>query len=324
MNWANRSLAFFARRGSMLLAAAIFGGALVPPLAAAAHPLLSPVVFILMVAIFLRVDLPGTFAHLRRPARATIIVAGELLVSPLLMAAVLAPMRLDASIEAGLVIFAAGCAATSSPAFARMVGLDPDLSLVVSLASTLLVPFTAPLLVGWLAGVGLSIGTGAFMLRLMFYVGLPAVISLGLRRAIGPDRLTEWGEAVDGGLVLLLFVYGFGVMDGLQARALADPAWVGTALLAAFLADYALNALTTLALWPMGVRDAATAGLMAGNRNMALFIAVLPAAAPGSFEGRVALFFGLCQFPLFLSPFLLRPVYRRLLAGRPGDGRSRR
>ena len=39
--------------------------------------------------------------------------------------------------------------------------------------------------------------------------------------------------------------------------------------------------------------------------NMALYLAVLPAAA----DVRLALFFALCQFPLFLSPFLLRPVY---------------
>lgn len=326
MSWANRSLAVFARRGSSLLAVAIFGGVLFPPLARAAHPLLSPIVFMIMIAIFLRVDLPGTFAHLRRPGRAAIIVAGQLGVSPLLMAAIIAPLHLDASIAAGLIIFAAGCAATSSPAFARMVGLDPDLSLIVALASTLLVPFTAPPLVALLAGVALPIGTGAFTLRLLFYVALPAIISLGLRRAIGPDRLLAWGEAVDGGLVLLLFLYGFGVMDGLGARAVADPAWVVVALIAAFLADYALNALTTLALWPMGARTAAAAGLMAGNRNMALFIAVLPASA----DNRITLFFGLCQFPLFLSPFLLRPVYRRFLpppapAGAPpGHARSRR
>ena len=53
---------------------------------------------------------------------------------------------------------------------------------------------------------------------------------------------------------------------------------------------------------------AASAGLMSGNRNMALYLAVLPAAA----DPRISLFFGICQFPLFLSPFLLRPLYRRL------------
>ena len=48
---------------------------------------------------------------------------------------------------------------------------------------------------------------------------------------------------------------------------------------------------------------------MANSVGTALFLAVLPAGT----DPRVTLFFGLCQFPLFLSPFLLRPVYRRVL-----------
>jgi BASS family bile acid:Na+ symporter len=44
---------------------------------------------------------------------------------------------------------------------------------------------------------------------------------------------------------------------------------------------------------------------------MALYLAVLPAAT----DERILLFFALCQFPLFLSPFLLRPVYARLRTG---------
>ena len=311
MNLANpllRALTLSARRGSVLLAVGIFGGALIPPLAAAFRPAVGPMVLGMMTLIFLRVDLQGALAHLRRPAGAALMVIAELVLSPLLTWAVIAPLRLDPGIAAGLVIFAAGCAATSSPAFARMVGLDPDLSLVVSLASTFLVPLTAPPLAVWLAGVDLDIGAGAFMGRLLLVVGVPALISLLLRRLIGPVRLERWGEAVDGALVWLVVGYGFGVMDGLWARMAADPAWVIQALIAAFVADYGLNAVTTLALWPLGARAAATAGLMAGNRNMALFLAVLPASA----DSRVALFFGLCQFPLFLSPFLLRPVYRRL------------
>jgi BASS family bile acid:Na+ symporter len=41
---------------------------------------------------------------------------------------------------------------------------------------------------------------------------------------------------------------------------------------------------------------------------MALFLAVLPAAT----DQRILLFFALGQFPLFLTPFLLRPVYQWL------------
>jgi BASS family bile acid:Na+ symporter len=85
----------------------------------------------------------------------------------------------------------------------------------------------------------------------------------------------------------------------------------------AFAGNFGLNLLTALAVRPFaGARVALAAGLLSGNRNMALYFAVLPAST----DPRVLLFFALCQFPLFLSPFLLRPVYDRL---RPGDATPR-
>jgi BASS family bile acid:Na+ symporter len=113
---------------------------------------------------------------------------------------------------------------------------------------------------------------------------------------------------VDGAVVVLLVMYGIGVMDGMLAKLLAEPAWVAGGLALAFLGNFGLNALTALATWPAGPKVALATGLLSGNRNMALYLAVLPAAT----EPRILLFFALCQFPLFLSPFLLRPVYDRL------------
>jgi BASS family bile acid:Na+ symporter len=109
-------------------------------------------------------------------------------------------------------------------------------------------------------------------------------------------------------VVLLLVIYGIGVMDGMQAKLLAEPAWVAGGLALAVLGNFGLNALTALATSSAGARVALAMGLLSGNRNMALYLAVLPAAT----DSRILLFFALCQFPLFLSPFLLRPVYNRL------------
>ncbi len=311
------AFAWSARRGSALLAIGIFGGVVSPGLASAFHGVVAPVVLVMMTLVLLRVDVGGTLAHLRRPARAILVIAVHLLLAPIVVWALTRSLPLDPGIHAGLVIFATGCAATSSPAFARMVGLDPELSLAVTLATTFLVPLSAPPMALLLMHVDLAISTTVFMGRLLLIVGLPMLLSLGIRRIMGPARLALWAEATDGALVWLVVFYGFAVMDGLAARVAADPAWVLQAIIAAFMVDYGLNLLTTAGFRAMGARPAATAGLMSGNRNMALYLAVLPAAA----DPRIALFFGLCQFPLFLSPFLLRPLYRRWLA-RPADARS--
>ncbi len=273
---------------------------------------LTPSVFLLMLLVLLRVDPAQALSYLRRPLLVAALCVWVLLVCPLVFFGLAWSAGLTAGAAApfgaALVIMATGCAATSSPAFARLVGLDGELSLVVALLTTLLVPFTAPPLALGLLGVDLSISIGGLTGRLALLVGLPLLLSLAIRRWAGPARLARAGGAVDGAVVLLVVIYGFGVMDGVLARLLAEPALVLAGTVLAFAGSLGLNLMTTLAFRPAGVRPALSAGLLSGNRNMALYLAVLPAAT----DPRILLFFALCQFPLFFSPFLLKPLYHRL------------
>lgn len=303
---ADAFLSWSARQGSMLLAIGIFGGLLFPALAHGLAWFITTNVVALVTLVLLRVDIPQALFHLRKPVQLVLIVVFEMLISPFIAAGAVAVIPLDPGTAAGVVIFATGAAATSGAAFARLVGLDPELTLLATLASIFIVPLTGPPMAHLLTGVDLHLSVGGFMIRLALVVGLPLIVSLVLRRVIGPRRLAPMGAALDGAVVWLVVLYGFAVMDGMQARLLADPIWVLQATLAAFAADFGLNILTTLAFLWLGWRSAASAGLMAGNRNMALYLAVLPTGA----DPRIGLFFALVQIPLFLSPFILGPIYR--------------
>lgn len=303
-------LEWAARHGGALLAAGIFAGVLVPPLAAVARPTVTASVTLLMTLVMLRVDFRRVGTTLRRPGLVIAMLGWLLAGSPLLTWAVARGVGLDPAWVAGLVLVSTGCAAVSSPAFARLVGLDAELALVVSVLSTLLLPLTAPPLALGLLGIDLAITPTALMGRLGLVVALPLLASLVLRRLAGPVRLAALAGAVDGAVVLLVVLYGFGVMDGMAARVLADPGWIATGLALAYLGNFGSNLATALVFAPAGRRIGLTAGLLSGNRNMALYFAVLPAATdPG-----VLLFLALGQFPLFTSPALLRPVYRWLAA----------
>lgn len=300
-----------AYRGGALLAGGIFLGVLLPPLAAATRDVVTPVVAGLMTLVLLRVDPAQVLGYLRRPLLVLALLVWLLLACPLIAFAIARAIGLDGPLGAGLVIMATGCAATSSPAFARLVGLDGEISLVAAVLSTLLIPFTAPPLALGLLGIDLSISVAGLTARLALVVGLPLLLSIAIRRVLGPARLERIGRAVDGAVVLLVVLYGFGVMDGMQAKLLAEPGWVVGGLALAFAGNFGLNLLTALAFIPVGRRVALSSGLLSGNRNMALYLAVLPAAT----DARILLFFALCQFPLFLSPFLLRPIYDRIRTG---------
>ncbi len=261
-----------------------------------------------MTLVLLRVDLAQVLAYLRRPVLVAALTCWLLLAMPVLTYGLAHAAGLHGPLGAALVISAMGCAATSSPAFARLVGLDGEISLVVAVVTTLLIPFTAPPLALGLMGIDLAISLTGLMARLALVVGLPLLISILIRRLVAEAALKRAGPAVDGAVVWLVVLYGFGVMDGMLARLLAEPSWVLGGLALAFAGNFGMNAVTALVFLPAGRRLALAGGLLAGNRNMALFLAVLPAAT----DERIMLFFALCQFPLFLSPFLLRGLYARL------------
>jgi BASS family bile acid:Na+ symporter len=300
-----------ARQGARILAISIFIGLGVPPLAGLFRDVVTITVAGLMTLVLLRVDFSQVLAWLRRPLLIAALLAWLLLGCPILAYAAAALLPISPGFAAGLVVLATGCAATSSPAFARLVGLDGEVAFVVSILSTFLVPFTAPPMALGLMNIDLALSLGGLMARLALLVGLPMALSLALRRIIPAPALAREARAIDGMVVLLVAAYGVGVMDGVLALLLAAPLHVLSGVAMAFTGCLGLNLATALAFSAAGPRLSLAAGLLSGNRNMALYLAVLPQeTAPD-----ILLFLTLCQFPLFLSPFLLGPVYRRLRRG---------
>jgi predicted Na+-dependent transporter len=304
-----RLLAASSRSGKTLLALAILGGILLPPAAHLLRGLVPVAVVGLSTLVLLRVDVPATLAQLRWPVRLAAVLTVQMLACPMLAWAVTQALPLGLGIADAVVLFATGPAIVSAPAYARLLGLDAELSLLGALVGTLLVPLTAPPIAWALTDLDLAIGMGAFVARLATVVGMPLLLSLIIRRIAGATRLDVLGPTLDGLTVWLLVAFGVGVMDGVGARLLAEPAWVLKAMLVACVASAGLNLATAAVLLPFGTQVAATAGMLSGFRSMALYLAVLPATA----DPRVALFFGLYQIPLYVGPLIMMPIYRRLL-----------
>ena len=90
----------------------------------------------------------------------------------------------------------------------------------------------------------------------------------------------------------------------------SEPGQLAAALLAVFASNFGLQILIVLALRgpaPEGV--IAPFGIVAGNRNIALFLIALPA----SVTDPLLLFIGCYQIPMYLTPVLLARLYRPLV-----------
>jgi len=204
----------------------------------------------------------------------------------------------------------------AAPALAALMGLDATLVLVALIASTALVPLTAPLLALVFVGRSLSIPPLILAIKLFVILAGAALVGLIVRRALGLAAITRHKERIDGLNILVLFVFVAAVMESVGARFFATPLLTTGLAALAFVVFSAVLLLTTLLFLSAGRARALALGFMASQRNMGLMLA----ATGGALPDLTWLYFALSQFPIYLSPQLLQPLARRILGRAPHAG----
>lgn len=324
MGGAARGLAFCARNGRWLLVAGLLLGIASPALAQTMAATIVPLIALLLFLAALRVGPGAAFPRGRALPRAMLLALLLQMVLPLTAGALLALAGVLSTVAGtGVVLVLAAAPLTGSPALAVMAGADPAPALRQLVLGTALLPLTAApvfLLLPVFDDAG-AIAAGA--LRLLGVVVLAGGSAMLARRflpalASGPVR-----PMIDGLMALAMALVVIGLMTAVGPAILSgDPAVPGLLALA-----FALNLGPALALWPWlgrtggrsqraalppsdgthlrARRQAAALAIVAGNRNLALFLAALPPEA----AMRLLLFVGLYQVPMYLTPLTLSRLF---------------
>ncbi len=296
-------------RATTALPAALALGLAFQDLSAAARPLLWPLATALLMLALARADWSRLSDLLRRPALAVVLAFANLIAVPLVVCPVWRMLGLEPSLVQALCLSAMAPGIIAAAATAAFLRLDSSLALLLTLLTNFLVPLTMPPLALWLLGLDLRISALALGLRLGLIVVVAAVGALAICRHLGP-RLDEHRATLDGLSVIVLMIFAVPLMDGVLARSLGDPARFAAFVAAASASMLLCNLLMALASWPFAGRmTALTAGYCSGGRHNALLMAVLPATV----DADILLFIAAVQFPTYLMPALLQPIYRRLV-----------
>ena len=169
-------------------------------------------------------------------------------------------------------------------------------------------PVTAPIFAYAFTGGVVALAPAALGFKRFGILAGSALIGLILRRIVGPEAVERQRQRIDGFNILVLFVFVAAIMEGVAARFLATPLFmVGLAALV-FAVFFAMVCLTALVFAVAGRKRALTLGLMAAQRNAGLMLA----ATGGALPDLTWLYFAFAQFPIYLSPLLLRPLARRI------------
>jgi len=309
-----RALCWLGRQGTRAVAALVFIGIAVPPLGAVLKPYVAESIFVLLVTAFLRLELTALRGHLIRPGLVLAATGWSMLAIPLLYGVICLAIGIDTrapDLFLALMLQAVASPMMAAPAFAALMGLDATLVLVTLVLGTALTPLTAPVFAHVFVGSGLSLSQLALGLKLFAILAGAALVAAALRRVVGMDAVRRHKESIDGFNVIVLLVFVAAVMENVAASVLARPLVVlGLAALAVTVFLLVLG--TTILLFTRaGMARAFALGFMASQRNMGLMLA----ATGGALPDLVWLYFAICQLPIYLSPQLLKPLARRMIAG---------
>jgi len=304
-------LAWLGRQGTRAIAALVIIGIAVPPLGDRLRPLVPAAVFLLLCTAFMRVDLSTLRDYLRRPGLVLGATLWTVVAVPALFGGVGMLTGLDAAspdLFLGLMLQGVASPMMAAPAFAALMGLDATLVLVALVSSTALTPVSAAVFVHLFVGPGSALSPVDLGVRLFFMLAGSAAVAALLRRVWGYEAILRRKNEIDGFNIIVLFVFVAAVMSGVAASFLAAPIDILLLTVLAFAVFFAILGATMLLFIRIGKARAFALGFMAAQRNMGVMLA----ATGGVVPELTWLYFALSQFPIYLSPQLLKPLIRRL------------
>jgi hypothetical protein len=153
--------------------------------------------------------------------------------------------------------------------------------------------------------------------RLLLIIFAAAGLAFILRWRFLRDLNASGLQAIDGASAIAMAVVVVGLMSAVGPAIFSDPVGLAINLAVAFGANFGLQIVVATLLRRSGKQRLATPlAIVAGNRNIALFLTALPAAVTDP----LLLFIGCYQIPMYLTPLLLRRFYQDPQAHRDGDG----
>lgn len=298
-------LTLAARYGRFVLIGGLVVGLALPGLAAALRPLVPQMVAVLLFLAALRMG-PSVFSGALRGLGGTVVAVVALQVAlPLAVVALgIATGTAQTPALLALAVMAAAPSISGAPNICLMMGVSGAPAMRLLILGTALVPLTVLPVFWLLPALGDVRVVLLSALRLLGVIVVAGGAGFALRgllwRRPGPAAVVR----LDGASALALAIFVVGLMPALRAVLISDPwraaAWLALACAANFGLQIAARALT------ISRPEGASVALVAGNRNMALFLVALPeeVVAP------LMVFIACYQVPMYLTPLVMGRLYR--------------
>jgi len=291
-----------------MLVIGLAGGVFLPDLAQALKPWLPEMVAVLLFLTAFRIGARETVGQVRDIRQAVIAVVLMQCALPVVVAGLVVAAgagEIDAAVI--FVMLLAAPSVTAASNMAILFGHSPAPGLRILIVGTALVPLTI-LPVLWLLPTHDNAAAILYpALKLLVTIAIAVAAGFGLRHFVARDAGPRARQAMDGTTILALAVIVIGLMSAFRPTLEADPAalflWLGFALVA----NFGMQLVCRFLLGPLlPAEQVVPLSIVAGNRNLALFIVALPEAMSGPW----LLFLACYQIPMYLTPIIMRPFFQ--------------
>lgn len=306
------ALGFVARNGRYVLVLGLALGLLAPGLAAALKPWLPEMVAFLLFLTAFRIGAPDAMAGLRNGFGALRLALVYQLALPLIALAGFAAFGvLHTPYAFAILLMLSAPSVTGSPNISILLGAAPEPAFRILIIGTAIVPLTM-IPVFWLApGLG-DFGASLWAaLRLLAAIWAAVIVGFACRNWLASTPSPKTVEAMDGAMAIAMGVIVIGLMAALGPALNAAPGEVLIWMAIVLVANLGLQCAAFIILrWLDWGRLIIPMSIVAGNRNVALFLVTLPAATTEP----LLIFLGCYQIPMYLTAIIMRPVYATLTA----------
>ncbi|MEM8629731.1 MAG: hypothetical protein AAGF74_00710 [Pseudomonadota bacterium] len=300
-------LRLIARHGRLCLVLGLLAGFTLPSLAAAMKPALPALVAGLVFLTALRIGHRSAFGSLRQARASLGLVMAFQVAVPVLAITGLNLGGVNGT-AAGLAVVLALAAPSVSggPMFTALLGYDPAPAMRLLILGTALLPLTV-IPVFWLVPSlgGLEVVIAA-ALRLTIVIAGAAAAGFVVRRLVFSKPSKDTIAAFDGLAAVVLAIIVVGLMSAVGPALHSEPAALAGWLALACLVNFGMQVICFTVHCRRGqVAEAVPVSVVAGNRNIALFLVALPTGITDP----VLTFIGCYQVPMYLTPILMRHIY---------------
>jgi len=301
-------LKFCARHGRIILVASLVVGLTSTTLASLVKPHIDVFIALLLFTACLRVgphQVIGAMRDIKASLGFTIVLQVFL---PLLIAFFAWVISLQHPLVFALVLLTSAPALSGSPHLVALMGFEPAPALRQLVIGTVLLPLTIIPVFALLPQIGNFEAIVFASLRLLAVITLAAAFAFAIRLTVLKQPTTGQVQQIDGISTILLAIVVVGLMAAIQSELISSPLNVAFTLAIACFVNFGLQIIANVILRNSKASNyAVSIGVIAGNRNIALFLTALPVATVQP----LLLFIACYQIPMYLTPILMQRFYKR-------------